>query len=1411
MQTYRDREFATYTAGIGMFQLYVGSISTAKTIYGIEVEATEGVRFWNAAANPSEEDLASFGFYKPAYNIDAGGANAQVYIGTYGVSDIVESVPQGAAGLSMNDLYLTAGMNTICCQTISSAGVVSPINYFYVYVTNTNPTLEVSVDSYVPSLRVSEIEGQTNVDSITYRIDEAFSASGDLKLEVVQRNPINDYTPVIVNGIEYTETNSYNDIVVPLKVGDLVTLKMDSYSNTLDNATILFVARDDYGAVSVVTPELGEVYRDGYYTNDKTSVHFGLYDDDPWEYGDIWTGITCNEPVEDYNSYEASYKLGGEDIEGKYVTYVYGGDETRVLEILSITGEELRVNKYNIESNDISLGKLNRYWGHYNAGSVWSTQDTYAQGQNLDLLDWENATIEISGDGIDGTVTLPYGASTPNGAGLVWFKYSEYSGLEIAFADPISETEYDSSHRLYRSYTIKVKDIGGNDHVFTSEYTNQYVHYANGGASLVYDFDEPIYGVDLNLKVYLENGGNVIHTNMCKDGVFNGTFTDAYGNVWPISYEITGTYYDAEISFSTVEPTMNPVTITITSDTDITITEYDESIVTVENNGTTEVTVTAKENTYFYIDTIGRYVDVENIFTPYYYLDWSLDEETVENGGEFAGPVTVTLIPEEIYEYGDIFEGLEYEIIDRYTGNNPTFTFYYGDATSYTFKAEDLAYVCGDEIAVFTEDVTVTLPVTIVETAPFVPGLGEEDYTPVDEESPEVQLMAYTQQNGLYTDTKLMLKVINGEFSYLVDEYGYTVYETAAPRAATGEFINALGWGSAYRFQLEGYDMSQYKFIIKDGLYADTPEYDSESDVIEGVSLVGRQLTVTKASAFTVYAVDENGLATAIPLDLGNVGTAPVPGTVKVPVDGNVRIYLTKPVCGEGTSASDLTITSAGYEVKVDNDMESEYYGLNYITVAQNGIYNINYSYMYTFDADKAPALIEGAVSERVIEIRSDKIYLVGSIKWSANASAIITNSNVTATMQFSQPVSEVQAPAEFVDDIEVRVNGTIVTVRYSGNCGAVRLKVVAMGGTDTTVDLAAVTNIDKVAPTVSVKGQSLSGNGKEVTVTLYSDEKALFAQKGNYGTEANGGYEYTVTVKENGKYTYTFTDMAGNITTVDVEVNDVLDTELEVEYSTDGVTTVKNPMDLSLSIGDRVYVRANRDVTVDINGGEKLTAMANTWVELIVTEGMSGLWPIIRTADNYGNVVLGQLGQVKLPDIKAPVVAISQNIIVVRVGTSVTDVEALLRDNVTASDLDLNLTYTFEYDIDLNNTGSCQVTYKVSDSSGNVTSVNGILRVAAENEPVVMVNGDLVVRDTIYVAEDNTLMLGVETLGEPYSVVYKSGLKSVGQMKIGVTYLAMNADTAEEILLPFEERGYYTVCIITQSRDYYRIQIYVE
>ncbi len=1410
-QTERDREFATYTAGAGLFQFYVGSVSEPQSYFGLEVGAVAGVRFWNAAANPTDEDLATYEFVEPEYDITVGDGTAQVYIGTYGASDIVVSVPQGAAGLDMNNIYLTPGMNTFCCQTVSSAGVVSPINYFYVYVTNTQPTVEISVDSYVPSIRESEIEGQINVDSITYRIDEAYSSIGDIIFEVVQRNPINNYTPIYVNGVEYTETNDYNDIVVPLKAGDLVTVKMDSYSNTLDNATVLFIARDAYGAVTIVTPELGETYRDGFYTTNDASVRFGLYEQDPWKYYDMWTGITCNEPVELYNSSDASYKLNGEDIEGKYVTYVYGGDETRVLEIISITNEELFVNKYNIESNEISLGALDRTWDHYNDDSVWSTQDTYANGKNLDLLDWENAVIEISGDGIDGTVTLPYGASTPNSAGLVWFEYSKYNGLKLGFADPISETEYDSAHRLYRSYTIKVKDIAGNDHTFTKSYTNQYVHYSDLGASLVYGVSYPDHGAELKLKVYLANGGNRVQTNTFTNVTYEGTFTDAYGIVWPITYTITDAAYEFEAHYSTVEPTMNPVTVTLKADTAITVTDYDESVVTVENNGTTEVTVIVKENGYFYVDTFGRWMYIDNIFTTHYNVVWSLDDALVENGGEFAGPVTVTLISDEIYEYGEMFEGLEYELIDRYTGYAPSFTFYYGDDTSYTFKAEDMAYICGNETKVFTEDITVTLPVTIVETAPFVPGLGEEDYIPVDEESPEVQLLAYTQQNGLYIDTQLMLRATNSEYSYLQDHYGYTVYETATPRAATTEFVNALGWGSAYRFQLEAFDISKYSFIIKEGVYAETPEYGAESDTIEGVSLVGRQLTVTEAAEFTLFAVDENGFATAIPLDLSNIGVAPIPGTVKVPVEGGVRIYLTEPVCGDGQSASDLTIAPSGYEASVDNDADSEYYGLSYITVDRNGIYNINYSYMYTFDADKAPTKIEGTVSERVIEIRSDKIYLVGSIKWSANAASPITNSNITATMQFSQHVKEIQVPAELVDDIEVRINGTLVTVRYSANCEAVTLTVISAGGTTTTVDLAAVSNIDKVAPTLSVKGQELSSDGRTVSVTLHSDEAAILAKLGSYGTEADGGYDYTLTVKANGTYTYTFADMAGNISAISVTVSNIIDTDLKLEYSKDGVDFVDDALSLSLSIGDSIYVKANRDSNISINGGESISAAAGEQVELTITAGMSGLWPIIRAEDAYGNVVLGQLGQVKLPDVKAPVVDLINSIVIVKVGTTASELEAILRSNVTASDIDASLSYSFEYELDLNVAGNCQVTYKVSDSSGNETSVYGILRVAAADEPTVKVNGDIVVRDTIYVAEGDSIILSVDTLGEPYSVVYKNGLKSVGQMKIGATDLVRNATSTDEIILPFEESGYYTVCIITQGRDYYRIQIYVE
>ena len=39
-----------------------------------------------------------------------------------------------------------------------------------------------------------------------------------------------------------------------------------------------------------------------------------------------------------------------------------------------------------------------------------------------------------------------------------------------------------------------------------------------------------------------------------------------------------------------------------------------------------------------------------------------------------------------------------------------------------------------------------------------------------------------------------------------------------------------------------------------------------------------------------------------------------------------------------------------------------------------------------------------------------------------------------------------------------------------------------------------------------------------------------------------------------------------------------------------------------------------------------------------------------------------------------------------------------------------------------------------------------------------------------------------VESNGEPYSVKYKNGIKTVGQMKIGATELAKNKDNTEPV-----------------------------
>lgn len=80
-----------------------------------------------------------------------------------------------------------------------------------------------------------------------------------------------------------------------------------------------------------------------------------------------------------------------------------------------------------------------------------------------------------------------------------------------------------------------------------------------------------------------------------------------------------------------------------------------------------------------------------------------------------------------------------------------------------------------------------------------------------------------------------------------------------------------------------------------------------------------------------------------------------------------------------------------------------------------------------------------------------------------------------------------------------------------------------------------------------------------------------------------------------------------------------------------------------------------------------------------------------------------------------------------------------------------------------------------------------------------------------ILLSKNEAQNIVVESMAEPYSVKYKNGIKTVGQMKIGATELAKNKDNAEPITFVPKKAGYYTFNVQTQGRDNYRFVIYVQ
>ena len=636
------------------------------------------------------------------------------------------------------------------------------------------------------------------------------------------------------------------------------------------------------------------------------------------------------------------------------------------------------------------------------------------------------------------------------------------------------------------------------------------------------------------------------------------------------------------------------------------------------------------------------------------------------------------------------------------------------------------------------------------------------------------------------------------------------------------------------------------KLILSKQIKESGITYNTPSEQIEGVTLVGRTLQVEANCEFALYIVDEKNNITAIHFKVDNLTGAPIPELMQVEsktADGKpaIRVYLLPPQLEEYT---DLKITNTGavLDQTVYEDVTSDYFGLYYLLFSSSvKDYPVDYSYMVPGYQDAFTGRINTDVTVPTLVKPS-----VTNFFWSANYFNQATNQEVALNLKLNTAVGDIDAvyttadgteyliPEMTLEDAGVYLSffRTDATVIFENNSdvltdqleadhgkGTLRLKMTEMEhGEIGYYALPAVSNIDttKASGTYSIAVDKDTYKTAVVTVTM--DETVLSSDGSQKGTS----FQYTV--RENKTYTYSFVDVAGNRSSVEVPVTDLITDKLTVTLSTSASDAgiIANPATYEASVNQTLYAKTNRDTTLYVYGksdadSTEVKVGADTWTAFKVTENSMGLHPSIVARDNYGNVTIVQLEYIPIKDITAPAAFLHRQTVSVSGLATEEEIREELMDNLLYSD-DTSAQNDLSVKIDYEpiTSGKTVATYTITDEEGNATVRQCYLRIRAGLEPAIHVNGELVEDGAfLYITDTKDLEITVSydaAIAEPYKLVYEAGdLRSWAKMKDG-TWLTAGYEDGSSQTYTIEDMGdgWYSFALTTQGMEVYYFQVHI-
>lgn len=885
------------------------------------------------------------------------------------------------------------------------------------------------------------------------------------------------------------------------------------------------------------------------------------------------------------------------------------------------------------------------------------------------------------------------------------------------------------------------------------------------------------------------------------DGSYTVSFYDVFGTEWVQDITVTNSFkeYGFKILVSETDYTKGPVTVSITSKDGIIFWVYDSTdgrwdIINVGMFPTTEATFEVNDNMDLTLvlrhNNEDKHVKlyITNILkdAPQATVKWYFHEfmsNNPEGITETSGPVTAT------YETN--------VLTVPYGGTVKSHTFYPGNPiTSYIFEFMDPAGNVG----------SATADLEAMGISLVAPSGPVQDNT-----APEYDIYIYRMTENAYVSLGL--------------------YEGSGTTVTLDDVLQGAGYAKGYKLLLHITDPSPYRIILLADINADTQNitYNSESEPVDGVTLSGNLLTITRAAGFQVVIVDSYNNQTSFTVDLGKYldNTPPEVVLTKVNKDSYTVVqYINLTDKSDNGDDTGFVKLMSPVLYKVD-DVSSPFYGQYYYEFTENKSFDITFS-------DSAGNIAVATVSVDDLDLGWPE----DTVEWypygideetgkgdPTRPPARKTGKDVVATVKYSRPISSVSAsislddglnwtPVKDISDagnyIEVMNTSDTATVIFKQGGFMVELIAETPNGLSVYSYLSLDDIIDKTPPQVKQEVIYSYNTGYESGVPISARVLLTPQDEDVYCASLPGklirkGESVSFTVSNKGNYLYSFADEVGNTTIITAVVDRDMDRtppEIVITKPDSGTATGGLvPVTISVNEPGKLKVRG-----VDYAFDADITSTQKT-VQIQI--GNNGSYEV-TAVDEAGNkaTAVFTVGNI---DKTAPGIALSPSTVNIRQDSSAEELDALLAsgwsvyDNISASSA-----ITLDYDptvVNLTRPGVYTVEYTALDEAGNQGYAKRFVRVYSKNEIEVLVNGQKTYMNETTIVESKTLSVTVNSpmTDEPYTVYLCRGINSEGQMKSNYTIIKPGQS------FTVDSRGFYTLYIVTQSRQTYITKIYVE